>query len=153
MTISRACRACFLHTSSPAPLHSPFRPSPRPLTKASPSAASSGTYPRASKPLPSAISTSPTRLGCKLLSFIPRAAPSPSNSSDPRYAPISPESFEAEVYTQFYDPNASVGGDQPLLAHRLSLMFIVLAIGSLMDTNEPAYNLEAEKYHQLARAA
>jgi hypothetical protein len=46
-----------------------------------------------------------------------------------------------------------VGGDQPLLAHRLSLMFIVLAIGSLMDTNEPAYNLEAEKYHQLARAA
>jgi hypothetical protein len=32
-------------------------------------------------------------------------------------------------------------------------MFIVLAIGSLMDINEPAYNLEAEKYHQLARAA
>jgi hypothetical protein len=32
-------------------------------------------------------------------------------------------------------------------------MFIVLAIGSLMDTSQPAYNLEAEKYHQLARAA
>ncbi|KAJ7743140.1 fungal-specific transcription factor domain-containing protein [Mycena metata] len=71
------------------------------------------------------------------------------------YAPISPESFEAEVYSQFYyDPNAAPPpSDQPLLAHRLSLMFIVLAIGSLMDTNEPAYNLEAEKYHQLARAA
>ncbi|KAJ6485924.1 fungal-specific transcription factor domain-containing protein [Mycena sanguinolenta] len=69
------------------------------------------------------------------------------------YAPISPESFEAEVYSQFYDPNASGAIDQPLLAHRLSLMFIVLAIGSLMDTNEPAYNIEAEKYHQLARAA
>ncbi|KAJ7257904.1 fungal-specific transcription factor domain-containing protein [Mycena haematopus] len=69
------------------------------------------------------------------------------------YAPISPETFEAEVYSQFYDPNASVASDQPILAHRLSLMFIVLAIGSLMDTNEPAYNLEAEKYNQLARAA
>ncbi|KAJ7453960.1 hypothetical protein B0H11DRAFT_265925 [Mycena galericulata] len=69
------------------------------------------------------------------------------------YAPISPESFEAEVYSQFYDPSATPPGDQPLYAHRLSLMFIVLAIGALMDTSEPAYNLEAEKYHQLARAA
>lgn len=32
-------------------------------------------------------------------------------------------------------------------------MFIVLAIGSLMNTSLPAYSLEAEKYHQLARAA
>jgi hypothetical protein len=29
---------------------------------------------------------------------------------------------------------------------------MVLAIGSLMDMTQPAYNLEAEKYHQLARA-
>lgn len=31
-------------------------------------------------------------------------------------------------------------------------MFMVLAIGSLMDTSLPAYNMEAEKYHQLAKA-
>ena len=31
-------------------------------------------------------------------------------------------------------------------------MFMVLAIGSLMDTSIVAYNLEAEKYHQLAKA-
>jgi Ni/Fe-hydrogenase subunit HybB-like protein len=43
--------------------------------------------------------------------------------------------------------------EDPVLYHRLSLMFIVLAIGSLMDMSLPAYNLEAEKYHQLARAA
>lgn len=30
---------------------------------------------------------------------------------------------------------------------------MVLAIGSLMDTGYPAYNIEAEKYHQLARAS
>jgi Fungal specific transcription factor domain len=32
-------------------------------------------------------------------------------------------------------------------------MFMVLAIGSLMDARLPSYNVEAEKYHQLARAA
>ena len=32
-------------------------------------------------------------------------------------------------------------------------MFMVLAIGSLMDIKRPAYTIEAEKYHQLARAA
>ena len=32
-------------------------------------------------------------------------------------------------------------------------MFMVLAIGSLMDSRLPSYSVEAEKYHQLARAA
>lgn len=32
-------------------------------------------------------------------------------------------------------------------------MFMVLAIGSLVDIKQPAYNIEAEKYHQLARAS
>lgn len=58
-----------------------------------------------------------------------------------------------QVYSQFYDPNASPPTDDPMLSHRLSLMFMVLAIGSLVDTKTQAYNLEAEKYHQLARAA
>jgi hypothetical protein len=32
-------------------------------------------------------------------------------------------------------------------------MFIVLAIGSLVDTKVPPFNIDAEKYHQLTRAA
>lgn len=40
-----------------------------------------------------------------------------------------------------------------MISYRLSVMFMVLAIGSLMDTRLPSYNIEAEKYHQLARAA
>lgn len=32
-------------------------------------------------------------------------------------------------------------------------MFIVLAIGSLVDTSLPPYNVDAEKYHQLAKAS
>ena len=43
--------------------------------------------------------------------------------------------------------------DDPLMSHQLALLFMVLAIGSLMDVARPAYNIEAEKYHQLARAA
>jgi hypothetical protein len=32
-----------------------------------------------------------------------------------------------------------------VLSQRLSVMFMVLAIGSLMDTRLPSYNVEAEK--------
>jgi hypothetical protein len=32
-------------------------------------------------------------------------------------------------------------------------MFMVLAIGTLVDTSQPAYSMEAEKYNQLGRAA
>lgn len=70
-----------------------------------------------------------------------------------RYHPISAESFDTEVYSQFYDPNVSSPPDEPIFCHRLSVMFMVLAIGSLMNTNMPAYNVDAEVYHQLARAA
>jgi hypothetical protein len=58
-----------------------------------------------------------------------------------------------EIYAQFYDPNSLAPANGSMLLHRLSLMFIVLAIGSLVDTKVAAYNIEAEKYHQLARAA
>ena len=43
--------------------------------------------------------------------------------------------------------------DDHLVAHQLALLFMVLAIGRLMDTKREAYNIDAEKYHQLARAA
>ncbi|KAG7443621.1 uncharacterized protein BT62DRAFT_934859 [Guyanagaster necrorhizus] len=69
------------------------------------------------------------------------------------YNPIPQESFDFEVYHQFYDTSNVPSADDPLLPHRLSLMFMILAIGTLMDTSLPAYNIDAEKYHQLAKAA
>ncbi|THU88687.1 hypothetical protein K435DRAFT_761640 [Dendrothele bispora CBS 962.96] len=69
------------------------------------------------------------------------------------YNPVSQDIFEYEVYSQFYDPNSNRSSDDPILLHRLSLMFMVLAIGSLMDPSLPPYNIEAEKFHQLAKAA
>ncbi|KII85775.1 hypothetical protein PLICRDRAFT_56260 [Plicaturopsis crispa FD-325 SS-3] len=70
------------------------------------------------------------------------------------YSPISPDAFASEVYAQFYAAQAAPPiADDPLIAHRLALMFMVLAIGTLMDERQTSYGIEAEKYYQLARAA
>lgn len=72
------------------------------------------------------------------------------------YNPISLSDFNSTVYSVLFNSQASLAiNDEPNIvrSHRLSVMFMVLAIGSLMDTRLPSYNVEAEKYHQLARAA
>ncbi|KAI0044511.1 hypothetical protein FA95DRAFT_1522724, partial [Auriscalpium vulgare] len=73
------------------------------------------------------------------------------------YDPIPVADFNETVFSTFFRSTgaAHLSEDEPVivLSHRLSLMFIVLAIGSLMDTRLPAYSTDAEKYHQLARAA
>lgn len=95
-------------------------------------------------------STTAMQHGCELTSLhITRTWSYPLN----RYNPISIESFDSEVSSQFYGPNAGPLPDEPVIYHRLSLMFMVMAIGSLMDHSLPAYSLEAEKYHHLAKAA
>jgi len=70
-----------------------------------------------------------------------------------RYNPISQEDFEEDVYPIFYEQSASPTAEDPLVSHKLSLTFMVFAIGSLMNTQAPAYNLDATKYYHLARAA
>ncbi|KAF8661287.1 hypothetical protein AX16_001386 [Volvariella volvacea WC 439] len=70
------------------------------------------------------------------------------------YNPISSEWLNNEICTQFYDPAVQAQlTDDRTVSQRLSLMFLVLAIGSLMEMSSQAYNVDAEKYHQLARAA
>ncbi|KAI5122508.1 hypothetical protein M0805_001416 [Coniferiporia weirii] len=71
------------------------------------------------------------------------------------YNPISRAQLNEEVFQHFYNDNFTPPSppSDHASSHRLALMFIVLAIGTLMDPAQPPYNLEAEKYHQLARAA
>ena len=57
------------------------------------------------------------------------------------------------AFNVFYNAHKAPDMEDPLLAHQLSLLYMILAIGSLMDVTRPAYNVEAEKYHHLARAA
>lgn len=69
------------------------------------------------------------------------------------YNPISEQDFNDEIYTVFYGQSARPAADDPLVSHKLSLMFMVLAIGTFMNTQLPAYSIDAEKYYHLARAA
>ncbi|KAH9946509.1 hypothetical protein B0H21DRAFT_693617 [Amylocystis lapponica] len=69
------------------------------------------------------------------------------------YHPITVQEFEEQIFSIFYCPNAAPQMDDPLLSHQMAVMFMVLAIGCLMDPSRPAYNIEADKFHQLARAA
>jgi hypothetical protein len=39
----------------------------------------------------------------------------------------------------------------PISFHRMSVMFMVLAIGCMMDPDKPHHPVEAEHYNQLAR--
>jgi hypothetical protein len=78
---------------------------------------------------------------------------SPHDGMTSRYNPIPQEAFDEQVYSQFYDPHASSSQDHSLVSHRLSLMFIVLAIGALMDPQLPPFSVGAEKYFQLAHAS
>ncbi|THH15615.1 hypothetical protein EW146_g4890 [Bondarzewia mesenterica] len=70
------------------------------------------------------------------------------------YNPIPVADFNETVYSAIYKSQMSTTPDEPLIvrSQRLALMFMVLAIGSLMDDRLPSYSIEAEKYHQLARA-
>ncbi|KAL1667836.1 fungal-specific transcription factor domain-containing protein [Schizophyllum commune] len=69
------------------------------------------------------------------------------------YNPVSSDAID-EIFRTLYDPSvAHLTTHDPVVSHGLSILFMILAIGSLMDTSHSPYNLEAEKYHQLARAA
>ncbi|KAL4063200.1 fungal-specific transcription factor domain-containing protein [Scleroderma citrinum] len=69
------------------------------------------------------------------------------------YNPISQEDLQEDVYPIFYEHDSSPTADDPLVSHKLSLLFMIFAIGSLMNTQAPAYNIDASKYYHLARAA
>lgn len=69
------------------------------------------------------------------------------------YNVISLPQFNENAFFVFYNQSPEGPIDDHLRSHQLALMFMVLAIGSLMDIKRPAYNIEAERYHQLARAS
>lgn len=68
-----------------------------------------------------------------------------------RFRPIPPDEYDAGIHAIIYNGHPPDESD-PLTLHRLAVCFMVLAIGSLVSPRLPAYNREAEQYHQLARA-
>lgn len=66
-----------------------------------------------------------------------------------RYNPISEKDY-LEIFRHVYDPDAF---DEPIPAHDLGVLCIVLAIGTLVDLKRPAHSPEAMAFYHLARGA
>lgn len=84
-----------------------------------------------------AESSTPTPLSPNSNSFNP---PSPPSSI------LSPTSPDSRSTAQTSEP-------APYAAHRLALLFAVLAVGTLVDLNQRAHAPQAKTYYNLARAA
>lgn len=68
------------------------------------------------------------------------------------YTPIPENEFYNSVLTRFYESSAMVDQD-PTDSHRLAIMYLVLAMGVLLDLDQQPLTAEATRYYQLGRAA
>jgi len=73
-----------------------------------------------------------------------------------RYMPVSRLYYVERIFTPIMDPNYDDPNNptkpQPTAAD-YALLFIVLALGSVLNLAQPPYQPECEHYHALARAA
>lgn len=68
-----------------------------------------------------------------------------------RYTPITELDFFESVYRPIYDQSAAP--QEPLSAHNLAVLFLVLALGSLLNLDAPPHSPQAMQYYQLGRAS
>ncbi|KAJ7636037.1 fungal-specific transcription factor domain-containing protein [Mycena polygramma] len=67
------------------------------------------------------------------------------------YTPISESDFYETIFRPIYESDGT--SYQSVSSHNLSVLYMVLAIGTLMDLDMPAHSPEATEYYQLGRAA
>ncbi|KAF8074745.1 hypothetical protein FPV67DRAFT_1408589 [Lyophyllum atratum] len=67
------------------------------------------------------------------------------------YTPIPETDFLETIFRPVYEQDGTFQGS--VSSHNLAVLFMVLAIGSLMDVDLPAHSSESMQYYQLARAA
>lgn len=70
----------------------------------------------------------------------------------PRYTPISESEFEDMVFSQVYRPGVS-SLEEAAHPHLLAILLVILALGTLMDTQRESHSSEARHYYQLSRSA
>ncbi|KAG5715994.1 hypothetical protein E4T56_gene2317 [Termitomyces sp. T112] len=105
---------------------------------------------------PSTIKTATTLRG-SIVSFLPRpniarrVCDTYFRHAAWMYTPIPENDFLESVFRPIYDQDGAF--QSSVSAHSLAILFMVLAIGTLMDLDRPAHNPESMQYYQLARAA
>lgn len=68
-----------------------------------------------------------------------------------RYTPIPENDFVENIFRPVYEQDGAFIGS--VSAHNLAVMFMVLAMGTLLDLDQTAHSSESMKLYQLARAA
>ena len=69
-----------------------------------------------------------------------------------RYTPIPESEFNETVFSRFYGSAGSADQD-PDYSHKLAVLYMALAMGSLLDVNDSMPSTDAARYYQLGRAA
>lgn len=61
--------------------------------------------------------------------------------------------FYATIFSRFCDTSEAPPDQDSIASHRLAVMYLVLALGTLLDLERPSFSPEATRYYQLGRAA
>ncbi|KAI0788807.1 fungal-specific transcription factor domain-containing protein [Abortiporus biennis] len=69
------------------------------------------------------------------------------------YTPLPETEFYTSIFPRFYEQQQYTTEQDQFEAHRLAIMFMIFALGSLLDLERPALSAEATQFYQLARAA
>ena len=69
-----------------------------------------------------------------------------------RYHPIREAEFDELVFSRVYDQRTE-GDATPMASHRTAVLYLVLALGALLDLSKPPLSEEANRFFQLGRAA
>ncbi|KAG6810865.1 hypothetical protein H0H92_010021 [Tricholoma furcatifolium] len=114
---------------------------------------------------PPAIKTAET-LRVSIVEFLPRPAAAARKICDiyyrhaawmfvihsrQRYTPITENDLMEDIFRPVYDQDGAYQGS--VSAHSLAVLFMVFAMGTLLDPDRPACSQESMQYYQLARAA
>lgn len=69
-----------------------------------------------------------------------------------RYTPIPENEYYSTVHARIYDHGVGLDQD-PIDSHRLAVLYMVFALGTLFDLEKPYLSIEGTQYYQLARAS
>ena len=69
-----------------------------------------------------------------------------------RYTPIPESEFNETVFSRFYE-SADDADQDPDYSHKMSVLFMALAMGSLLNVEDSMPSTNAARYYQLGRAA
>ncbi|KAF5388699.1 hypothetical protein D9757_004824 [Collybiopsis confluens] len=71
-----------------------------------------------------------------------------------QYDAISEIDFRQTIFQPIYEPHADDHSfEDPLSSHKLAILFLIFALGALLDFDGQAHSPEAKWYYQLGRAA